>query len=89
MAELDLSPADEKEIRDILTTWRDSGVENPLLPALTDMDGDGIIDSYGLDSFGNVVVVSGTRLSETVYVSDERGAGTVDLSRYEVKPWAG
>ncbi|WQY99833.1 hypothetical protein [Microbacterium phage MO526] len=66
----ELSTADREAIKSILTAWRDEGVENPLLPMDVDVDGDGIADSWGLDAFGNVVVVSGARLSETVYRSE-------------------
>ena len=66
----ELSTEDREAIQGILTTWRDEGVENPLLPMDVDVDGDGIVDSWGLDAAGNVVVVSGASLEDTVYVSE-------------------
>jgi len=65
----ELSTEDREAIQGILNTWRASGVENPLLPMDVDVDGDGIVDSWGLDAFGNVVVVSGKHVSETVFES--------------------
>lgn len=64
-----LSAEDEAEIKSILTTWKNEGVENPLLPMDVDIDGDGLVDSFGLDGDGNVVVVLG-KLEDTVYVSE-------------------
>jgi len=66
----ELSVEDAEAIKGILIAWQDDGVENPLLPMDVDVDGDGIVDSWGLDGDGNVVVVSGTHLDDTVYVSE-------------------
>ena len=66
----ELSVEDAEAIKGILIAWKDDGVENPLLPMDVDVDGDGIVDSWGLDGDGNVVVVSGTHLDDTVYVSE-------------------
>ncbi|QGH76580.1 hypothetical protein SEA_ANTARES_42 [Microbacterium phage Antares] len=66
----ELSTEDRDAIKSILTAWRDEGVENPLLPMDVDADGDGICDSWGLDADGEVVLVSGASLEDTVYVSE-------------------
>ncbi len=65
----DLSAEDRDAIKAILTQWQSEGVETPLLPADVDLDGDGIVDAYGLEN-GEVVVVSGVSLGSTVYVAD-------------------
>ena len=70
MADTNLTPEDEAAVKAILLQWREAGNENPLLPADVDLDGDGTHDSFGLDENGNVIVVSGVTLSDTVYVSD-------------------
>lgn len=70
MANLDLTDEDVVAIKAILQQWKEEGNPNPLLPADVDIDGDGIVDSFGLDSEGNVIVVSGAKLEDTVFVSD-------------------
>lgn len=73
MADLALTPEDEKQIRDILVAWREEGVAEPLLPMDVDVDGDGIVDSWGLGPDGSVVVVTSRSLEETVFRSDGDG----------------
>lgn len=70
MAEVQVSEEDAEAIKAILVSWKESGVENPLLPMDVDVNGDGIADSFGLDADGNVIVVAGAKLEDTVYVSD-------------------
>ena len=70
MADLTTSQEDVTTIRDILMQWKAEGVENPLLPADVDIDGDGIVDSFGLDADNNVIIVSGAKLDDTVYFSE-------------------
>lgn len=70
MANLETTEEDTTAIREILLGWKAEGNENPLLPADVDIDGDGIVDSFGLDENDNVIVVPGVKLEETVYVSD-------------------
>lgn len=70
MTDLTLTDEDRVAIKAILQAERDKGNPNPLLPADVDIDGDGIVDSFGLDSFGNVIVVSGKPLDETLFVSE-------------------
>ena len=64
-----LRAEDLEAIKSILEHYKADGVENPLLPTDVDMDGDGIADAYGLDSEGNVILVPGVPLTETVYKS--------------------
>lgn len=52
-------------IRSALLDWRDSGVVNPVMPVYSDLDGDGVPDYYGLDSFGQLTVVSGADMPTT------------------------
>lgn len=74
MADLALTPEDEKQIRDILIAWRDEdGVTEPLLPMDVDGDGDGLVDSWGLGPNDSVVVVPARPLEETVFRSDGDG----------------
>lgn len=70
MAEITTSVEDLIVIKGILLQYREEGVENPLLPLNVDIDGDGIVDSYGLDENDEVILVSGAKLEDTVYVSD-------------------
>lgn len=70
MADLSLTPEDREAIRAILLAEREAGVATPLLPADVDVDGDGIVDSFGLDADDNVVIVPGVDLEHTLYVSE-------------------
>ena len=65
-----LPRADREALRAILTAQREDGVERPLLPLNVDIDGDGIVDAFGLDDAGKLVLVSGVDLADTCYVSD-------------------
>lgn len=69
MVKLNETQEDLDAIRTILLQWREEGIEKPLLPMEVDVDGDGVVDSFGLDVFGNVVIVSSTKLEDTVYVA--------------------
>lgn len=56
----DLPRADQENLIAALKQWIAEGTDpNPLIPALDDIDGDGIVDAYGLDGFGRLVYVSG------------------------------
>ncbi|QNL30254.1 hypothetical protein SEA_CLEARASMUD_44 [Microbacterium phage ClearAsMud] len=66
----ELSTEDRDAIKSILTGYREDGIENPLLPMDVDVTGDGICDSWGLDADGNVIVVPGAHLDDTVFVSE-------------------
>lgn len=70
MADLTTTDEDAAAIKAILHQWKSEGNPNPLLPADVDIDGDGIVDSFGLDENNNVIVVSGTKLEDTVYVAE-------------------
>ena len=65
-----LSEEDASAIKEILVGYKKDGVVNPLLPSDFDFDGDGITDAFGLDENDNVVLVSGAKIEDTVYVSD-------------------
>lgn len=75
MANLDLTDEDRAEIKSILIKWREEGNQNPVLPADVDLDGDGIVDGFGLGDDDEVVIVSGVSLSGTVYQSDTEEGG--------------
>lgn len=70
MADLTLADEDREVIRSILLAERERGIAVPLLPADVDLDGDGTVDSFGLDENDEVVIVSGVALEHTVYVSE-------------------
>lgn len=65
----ELSPEDEADIIAILKAERDRGTEGPLLPMDFDVDGDGIVDAFGLDEEDNLIVVSSVPLADTVFES--------------------
>lgn len=71
----DLTDEDRAAMTDALRAWKKSGTANPLIPLDVDLDGDGIVDSIGLDPDGNLTIVSAD-LGSTVYVSqgDDMGA---------------
>ena len=70
MADVTLTAEDRDAIKQVLLMYRAGGNPNPLLPADVDLDGDGIVDSFGLDENDEVIVVRGQKLEETVYVSE-------------------
>lgn len=70
MADVTMTKDDVDAIKGILLQWRSEGVEKPLLPMDVDVNGDGIVDSFGLDENDEVVVVTGTPLEGTVYLSE-------------------
>lgn len=65
-----LTREDYNAIRDVLLAYRKEGVVKPLLPTDVDLDGDGTVDSYGLNENDELIFVTGIPLEETVYVSD-------------------
>ncbi|MDF2915892.1 MAG: hypothetical protein K0S70_109 [Microbacterium sp.] len=67
----ELSAEDRNTIRSILLAHVANGVESPLLPTDVDLDGDGIVDAFGLGDEGEIVFVSGVTLATTVYRADE------------------
>lgn len=67
MANLETTHEDRGTIRDILLAMREGGVEHPILPADVDLDGDGLVDGFGLDAADNVVVVLGCPIQDTAY----------------------
>ena len=78
MADLTVTEEDQAAIKSILLQWKEEGNPNPLLPMDVDIDGDGIVDSFGLDENDEVIVVSGAKLEDTVYVSE---GDDVDLEK--------
>lgn len=75
MADLALTDEDRAVIRASLLAEREAGMPVPLLPMDVDVDGDGIVDSFGLDENDEVVVVSGVALEHTLYVSEGDDVG--------------
>lgn len=63
-------------IRSSLQVWQAEGVERPVVPLYSDVDGDGVPDFYGLDDDGALVLVSGDDLEGRTNVEtlDERVA---------------
>jgi len=70
MADATLTDDDRAIIREALLAERDEGVLIPLIPMDVDLDGDGIVDAFGLDEDDQVIIVSGVSLEHTVYVSE-------------------
>lgn len=64
-----LSAEDREAMKQALLTWRAAGVENPLIPSQVDIDGDGLVESFGLDENDEVVLILSTNLVDTVYES--------------------
>lgn len=65
-----LPQADRDQLRETLLQIRTGTGKVPLIPLDVDLDGDGIVDSFGLDENDEVVLVSGVKLEETVYRSE-------------------
>lgn len=65
-----LPEADKTQLKDILLAERAAGVEHPLLPLNVDLNGDGIADAWGLDEAGELTLVPGVALKDTVYKSE-------------------
>lgn len=68
-AVLDLPDEDKTALRDALLTWKNDGVANPLIPLDHDVDGDGIVDSWGLDDNDQLILVPGVHIDTTVSIA--------------------
>lgn len=86
MADVTLTVEDRDAIKQVLLMYRAGGEANPLLPADVDLDGDGIVDSFGLDENDEVIVVRGKKLEETVYVSDGDDVGPHSVEVGDPRP---
>lgn len=65
-----LADVEAASIRDTLLAWQTEGVAHPTIPVFADVDGDGTPDFYGLDAFGQLIVVPGVTVADTVSVSE-------------------
>ena len=72
MIDPNLASADAEVIRAALLGWQADGVANPKIVVGRDVDGDGVDDFYGLDAFGNLTLLSGVTVEDTV--SESTGA---------------
>lgn len=70
MTDVNLTQEDYDATLAILFAERAAGNPNPLLPMDVDVDGDGLADSFGLDENDRVVIVTGTKLEDTLFESD-------------------
>jgi hypothetical protein len=68
----ELPVQDREVLTAALKSLKDSGVP-PLIPLDVDLDGDGIVDAWGLDDEGNLIVVKGQPIAETSYEADGEG----------------
>ena len=64
-----LADEDREIMRGALLELRAAG-EPALIPADVDIDGDGLVDAFGLDENDEVVPILGVDLARTSYVSD-------------------
>jgi hypothetical protein len=71
----DVPLEDQAQLLISLRQWRDEGNPNPLIPTDVDVDGDGVVDAFGLDDAGQLVYVSGASLADTVMTADQAGEG--------------
>lgn len=69
----DLPREDYHALRNALLEWRDAGEPNPVIPHDVDLDGDGVVDGFGLDENDDLVYVKGVALGDTV--SESTGGG--------------
>jgi len=53
-------------IRQALLDWRAAGEPDPVIPVYADENGDGVPDFYGLDAFGQLRLVPGVTVAESV-----------------------
>lgn len=60
-------------IRSALLDWRAAGASAPTIAVHADVDGDGVPDFYGLGPGGELALVSGITVHDTVAVSDGSG----------------
>jgi hypothetical protein len=65
-----LDPKDRAKLTKALRGWSKGGVERPLIPMADDVTEDGIADAWGLDEHGELVVVAGIPLADTVYKTE-------------------
>ena len=72
-----MTEEDRNAIYEILIGEVKAGNPDPLLPMGVDIDGDGIVDAFGLAENSEVVIAPGVSLETTIYESsgdDVRGA---------------
>lgn len=68
---LDSLSADERDtLKAALAAWREAGTPDPTIPLYEDVDGDGIPDLVGLDAEGELVLVPGATVADSVAVSE-------------------
>ncbi|WP_439593882.1 hypothetical protein [Microbacterium sp.] len=72
----DLPREDYRALRDALLAWKAEGIASPIIPHDIDVDGDGIVDGFGLDDADELVYVKGVPLEETVAQSTGGGVET-------------
>lgn len=73
MTDLTLSDRDRADIREMLLAMRARGVATPILPTEVDLNGDGMVDGYGLDGADNVVPVYACPIEDTAYEATGEG----------------
>ena len=66
-----LHPKDRQALQRTLRAWVKDGVENPLIPLADDVNEDGLADAWGLDEGGELTVVLGVHIDDTVFETQE------------------
>lgn len=74
-----LSREEIEQLQASLQAWREAGTENPMIPIGEDLTGDGIADAWGLSAFGELIIVPGVELGQTVYQATGEGGDLDDV----------
>lgn len=67
----DIPLLDQAQLKVSLMKWKAEGNPHPLIPTDVDVDGDGVVDAFGLDEHNTLVYVSGASLADTVMDADQ------------------
>lgn len=65
-----LSEEDREGLRQALLAWRDGGTPDPIMPIYLDVDGDGTPDFVRLSGTGELTLVSGVTIEDSVAVPE-------------------
>lgn len=68
--EINTLPEEDRQVLQAALFGMKSAGLPALIPLEVDLDGDGIVDAFGLDEDDELVFVSGAKLEATGYVSD-------------------
>ena len=65
-----LSPEIREEFRNVILSQRSPENPNPILPVFADLDNDGVLDFFSVNTDDELVFVPGATLDSSLFLSD-------------------